>query len=152
MPSLALARHALRSVWLPDGRAFAIGGNAGWGTFLATVEMMIRGWNSDDEGQTSWRQVRPMLTARWNFGAVAMHNAILVVGGCIAYEEKIASVEFFTPPAVSDSEALGQWTSVQSLPSTSENFCCILFDGVVLNAGRSFDSRASKSKHGILHC
>lgn len=118
IPCLNLARAACRVVWLPDGRIFAIGGYAGEKTgFSNSVEMTTREYFTDGVVARIWHNKARMLNARSTFAAVIAHGLILVAGGWTVGNVKLSSVECFTPPAASDPSALGQWTSILSMPS-----------------------------------
>jgi len=118
MPSLDRASADCQVVWLTDGRVFAIGGYAGGGEYLNSVEMTIREWSSESAAARIWRNVARMLTARYLFAAVAVHGLILVAGGETTGQVNLSSVELFTPPPAADPKALGQWTSMQPMPSS----------------------------------
>lgn len=135
MPSLNVARYFLQVIWLKDGRLFTIGGFDNDNKALNTVEMMTRVWNSGAEQKTGWHLVAPMLNARCLCAAVLIHNVIIVAGGRITGDQKIASVEIFTPPAADDQQALGQWTNVQPMQSPTESLGGVFYGGEVLVFG-----------------
>jgi len=132
LPSLDVARHLLRIVWLPDGRAFAIGGGDGKQMCYNNVEMMTCGWNTDWVGDSVWRKVAEMLNARSVFAAIVLHDLVFVAGGKTTGGVVISSVELFTPPAVDDQLALGQWTDIQPMLSPMYCFSGVVFGEAVL--------------------
>jgi len=116
MPSLKMARSSCGVVWLPDGRVFVIGGYAGGGVYINSVEMTTREWSSEGAAAGVWRNVAGMLTARTVFAAVVVQGLVIVAGGYTTDQELLSTVELFTPPAASDPQAIGQWISMQPMP------------------------------------
>ncbi len=100
--------------WMPDGRLFAIGGNTGASGQTETAEMLLC-CNTEAATPTTtatgtWTYVAPLPTARQCHAVTTLEGKIIVAGGL---EER--GVECFTPP--SDSDKLGQWTSIYPLPN-----------------------------------
>jgi len=141
MPAMETARLDFRVVWLPDGRIFAIGG---WdGIQLDSVEMLYRDWAFDGETTGTWRQCSPMLAARDDFAAVALHGeVVLVAGGCMSSGEWLDVVDLFTPPpAAGNPHALGQWTNLQPMQSAPRSWSIGVFSGGVVFI---FERKSSK--------
>jgi len=132
MPDMLKERSNFRVVWMKDGRIFTIGGYYGYNSVNA-VEMLYHEWSLDTQSTDSWRQCNGMLKARSDFAAVVLHEEVVIVaGGWNAMWNYIDSVELFSPPAVDDSRALGQWTSLRPMQSTPQSACSGAFsDGVL---------------------
>ncbi len=96
-------------VWVPDGRIFAIGGNAGPSGPTATVEVL-----HCSDGQTAtttgmWSYVAPLPNPRQCHAVTFLEDKVIVAGG-----NGERGVDCFRlPSAVSK---MGQWTSIYPLP------------------------------------
>lgn len=138
MSQMETVRYDFQVVWLPDDRIIAMGGFNGR-TRLDTVEMLTHERAFDDKTTGKWRQCSSMLTARDDFAAVVLRDELVLVAGGHDVGMRLNSVELFTPPAVGDLHALGQWTNLQPMQSVPGSTCNGVFsDGVVFIVGIYF--------------
>ncbi len=99
---------------MSDGSLFAIGGKTGPGSRTGSVEMLrcsnAQAATTITPATDTWTYVAPLSRARQSHAVTVLEGKIIVAGGL---EE--CGVEYFTPP--SDSDKLGQWTSIYPLPN-----------------------------------
>jgi len=152
MPPMERARCAFQVIWLSDGRIFAIGG---WndGEKLDSVEMLHREWAFDGETTGKWRQCSPMLAARDDFAAVALHGKVVLVAGGFSFNGMwLDSVDLFTPPpAAGDPCALGQWTNLQPMQSAPQSQCTGVFSGGVVFIFGEESSKIQRFRPSLMH-
>ncbi len=100
-------------VWVPDGRLFAIGGNAGPGGPTATVEVLDC---CDVQATTTtgaWGYVAPLPRPRQCHAVTFLEDKIMVAGG-----GGERGVERFSLPSAVNK--MGQWTSIYPLPKSMD--------------------------------
>ncbi len=96
-------------VWVPDGRIFAIGGNAGPGGPTATVEVLHCGDVQTATTTGTWSYVAPLPRPRQCHAATFLEGKVIVAGG-----SGERAVECFKLPSAVNK--MGQWTSIYPLP------------------------------------
>ncbi len=118
------------AVWLPDGRLFAIGGNAGQVDSTDKVEMLVCS-NQDNNAatQVDWKPVRPLVKARESHSAAYIGGKVVVVGGA-----NECTVECFTLPT--EQEPMGQWTLLYPLPQPLEMKALVPVENVLIGVCR----------------
>jgi uncharacterized repeat protein (TIGR01451 family) len=101
--SIPTPRWALSAVTAADGKIYAIGGNVGGSTDVATVEMY-------DPTTDTWTPRASMSTARWSPGVVAASDGKIYAMNGIISGACIATVEAYDP-------STNTWQPTTSMPT-----------------------------------
>ncbi len=135
------ARAKFGSIWVPDGRLFAIGGQINSSGSTPTVEMLDTS-NLGNGGASTynvvWTNVASMSNPRESHGVAFLDGKLVAVGG-----NDDRNAETFTLPTKDN--VLGQWSTIYPLPSPFALQTLLPVDNLLIGIRKSDSAFSTKN-------